>query len=92
MPPITDVITAARAEALFTSSLPTGAQVSRTEADHAIRIAVRRHGGVHGCAALVAATYGDYPETAVVRMRWAKHVMDDLYPRPAASPTPAPVC
>jgi hypothetical protein len=28
--------------------------------------------GIQGCAARVAQAYGDHPETAVLRMRWAR--------------------
>jgi hypothetical protein len=80
MAPVTDVLTAARAEALFSSTLPTGAAVSRADTQWAITAAVRRHGGVRGCAALVAVHYGDYPQTAVRRMRWARGVVDRFYP------------
>lgn len=75
----TDVLTAARAEALFTSPLSTGSHPSPVTVDEAIRAAVRAHGGVRGCAADVAAEYGDHPELAVPRMRWARQVVDHRY-------------
>ncbi|GAB3534233.1 hypothetical protein [Phytohabitans suffuscus] len=60
-----------RAEALFASDLqpsdrPTGAQVAR-----AIHTSLLRRGGPAGCAAVMAAEYGEHPETAALRMRWA---------------------
>lgn len=73
------ILTAARAEALFTSRLPTGSNPPYAVAEEAIRLAVRAHGGVRGCAADVALEYGDYPEVAVPRMRWARHVIEQLY-------------
>lgn len=80
----TTVLTVARAEALFTSQLATGSRPSYAVADNAIRTAVRTHGGIRGCAADVAAQYGDYPELAVPRMRWARTMIDQLYEvRPA---------
>lgn len=60
-----------QAEALFASDLqpselPTAGQVAC-----AIDVSLRTRGGVEGCAAVVAAEYGDHPETAALRMRWA---------------------
>ena len=75
-------LTAARAEALFTSQLATGSQPSYEVVQTAIRIAVRTYGGVRGCAAEVAAEYGDRPELAAPRMRWARHVVEQLYEAP----------
>jgi hypothetical protein len=83
-------LTAARAEALFTSQLATGSQPTYDVAQTAIRIAVRTYGGVRGCAAEVAAEYGDHPELAAPRMRWARHVVEQLYEarRPRAAHAP----
>ena len=76
----TPVLTAARAEALFTTGLATGSRPAFEVVDEAIRATVRSHGGVRGCAADVAAEYGDHPELAVPRMRWALDVVARLYP------------
>ncbi|MFI5896302.1 hypothetical protein ACIA5D_40000 [Actinoplanes sp. NPDC051513] len=76
---MTTMLTAARAEALFTSQLATGSDPSYDAADKAIRLALRAHGGVRGCAADVAAEYGDHPDLAVPRMRWALELIDQLY-------------
>jgi len=76
---MTTMLTAARAEALFTSQLATGSHPSHAAVDEVIRLAVRAHAGVRGCAADVAAEYGDHPEIAVPRMRWALGVIDQLY-------------
>jgi hypothetical protein len=85
----TDPLTAARAEALFTSRLATGSHPAHDVADDAIRVAVRARGGVRGCAAEVAAEYGDHPELAVPRMRWARGVVEHLYGvRPAHGERP----
>ena len=75
----TDILTAARAEALFTSPLATGSHPARAAVDEAIRVAVRAHGGVRGCVADVATEYGDHPELAVPRMRWARAVIEHRY-------------
>ena len=77
-------ITATRAEALFLSGLPTGSRPSRPEAADAIAAAVRSFGN-RGCAAYMAAEYGDYPETAVPRMRWALDVVGTLFAPPDRS-------
>lgn len=63
-----------RAEALFASDLqpsdrPTSDQVAR-----AIHTTLLVRGGVAGCAAVLAAEYGEHPETAAARMRWALEV------------------
>ncbi|HEX5205368.1 hypothetical protein ACFQS1_26605 [Paractinoplanes rhizophilus] len=77
---MTTMLTAARAEALFTSELATGSRPSYDVVDETIRLALRAHGGVRGCAADVAAEYGDHPEVAVPRMRWALGMIDRMYP------------
>ena len=76
---MTTMLAAARAEALFTSPLSTGSHPSGDAVAEAIRDAVRAHGGVRGCAADVAFEYGDHPEVAVPRMRWAVEVVDGFY-------------
>jgi hypothetical protein len=73
-------ISAVRTEALFVSALqrsdePTGDQVRQ-----AVAAAVRRFGS-RGCAALVAQEFGDHPELAVGRMRWARGVIHDVFGR-----------
>ena len=80
---MTTFLTAARAEALFTSPLETGSRPTFDAVDHAIRVAVRNHHGVLGCAVDVAGEYGDHPEVAAPRMRWARRLVEELYARPA---------
>jgi hypothetical protein len=77
--PMTTMLTAARAEALFTSRLATGSTPSAAAVEEAIRSAVSAHGGVRGCAADLAGEYGDHPDLAVARMRWALDVIDQRY-------------
>jgi hypothetical protein len=81
-----DLLTAARAEALFTSDISASSQPSPVEVAAAIRQAVRRYGGTRGCAAEVAAAYGDRPETAAPRMRWARGVVETAYTRQTQQP------
>jgi hypothetical protein len=75
---------AARAAALFTSDLSAGSTHTHDEVAQMIRRAVRVHGGTRGCVQEVAAAYGDYPETAAPRMRWALAVVLAVYSRPVA--------
>jgi hypothetical protein len=70
---------AARAEALFTSDLPAGSRPSRDEVEAAIKQAVRRHRGIKGCLAKLATDYGDHPDTAPARMRWARSTVEALF-------------
>ena len=70
---------AVRAEALFASTL----QCSQCPADDDVRRAVAtslRRFGIRGCAAQVAGEFGDHPETAVTRMRWALETVRLVYP------------
>jgi hypothetical protein len=76
-----DALTAARAEALFTSHLSASTHPSQADVADAIRAAIRAHGGTRGCTAQVATAYGDHPEVAAPRMRWARGVIDELYGR-----------
>ncbi|MEW2570590.1 hypothetical protein ACFU9Y_38650 [Streptomyces sp. NPDC057621] len=80
---MTDLLTAARAEALFSSDLATGSEPTRTEITEAIRRAIRRNGGSLGCAGALACAYGERPETAVPRMRWALRQVRAAHPRTA---------
>lgn len=74
-----DRLIAARAAALFVSDLSIHCHPSEAEVAAAIKHAVRAHGGVRGCAGEVGAAYGDYPETAGERMRWARQVIEATF-------------
>jgi hypothetical protein len=67
----TSTASAARADALFASPLQRSDQPSPAQVHQAIAAAVAAF-GIRGCAARVAQAYGDHPETAVLRMRWAR--------------------
>jgi hypothetical protein len=71
----------ARAEALFASTLsacePHDAAVLRA----GIAAAVREYHGVAGCAEVMAERFGQYPETAAERMRWAREAARPLAAR-----------
>jgi hypothetical protein len=71
----------ARAEALFTSDLSARREHTTIEVAAAIRQAIGAHRGIRGCAGEVAAAYGEYPETAASRMRWARAVVEGIYAR-----------
>ncbi len=82
----TDLLTAARAEALFCSDLPTGSLPTRPQIAAAVAQTIRLHGTTHACAVTLAGAYGECPETAVARMRWALDQVRTLYPRPLTLP------
>ena len=64
-----------RADALFVSALQLSDGPSAAQVRQAIAAAIRMF-GTRGCAARVAQAYGEYPETAIVRMRWARAVIN----------------
>jgi hypothetical protein len=75
---------AARAEALFASDLSAQREYTTIEVAAAIRHAIGAHDGVRGCAGQLAAAYGERPETAASRMRWARAVIEGTYARSLA--------
>jgi len=83
-------ISAARADALFASALQRSDEPSAAQVRQAIAAAVRAF-GTRGCAARVAEAYGEYPETAVLRMRWASVAVAATFggAHPALAPAPS---
>jgi hypothetical protein len=69
---------AVRCEALFASALRRSDTVTPAEVRLAITRTIRKLGS-RGCAAWVAQEYGDYPETAVARMRWARDLVEHAF-------------
>jgi hypothetical protein len=59
------------ADALFASPLQRSDHPSAGQVRQAIAAAVAAYGDP-GCAARVAQDFGEHPETAVTRMRWAR--------------------
>jgi hypothetical protein len=59
------------ADALFASALQRSDKPSPGQVRQAIAAAVVAYGS-SGCAARVAQAFGEHPETAVARMRWAR--------------------
>lgn len=84
-------ISTGRADALFASALQPSDEPSAQQVDKAIAAAVRAFGAC-GCAAWVAQEYGERPETAVVRMRWARSAvagaLADASPEPGRRAVP----
>jgi hypothetical protein len=76
------------ADALFVSALQCSQAPSTDQVRQAIDAAVRAF-GYSGCAGRVAQEFGDHPETAVARMRWAcaaaRLAVGDLVPEPRRS-------
>jgi len=60
----------AAADALFVSALQCSQAPSTDQVRQAVDAAVRAFGH-RGCAGRVAQEFGDHPETAAARMRWA---------------------
>ena len=69
---------AVRADALFASALQRSDRPSPGQVRQAIAVAVARYGD-SGCAARVAQAFGEHPETAVTRMRWARTTVADAF-------------
>ena len=65
---------ASQADALFVSALQRSEELSVSQIRQAITRALDCYGGA-GCAGRVAQEFGDHPETAAVRMRWARAAM-----------------
>jgi len=68
-----------RADALFASALQRCDEPTAAQVDQAIAAAVRAF-GARGCAARVAQEYGEHPETAAARMRWARAMVSGAEP------------
>jgi hypothetical protein len=68
---VSTVTEIARAEALFVSDLQPSDEPTPAQVTLAIRTALLRRGGGRGCAAVMAAEFGERPEASAARMRWA---------------------
>jgi len=79
MPATHDVsISVIRADALFVSALQRGDHPGAQEVRQAVAGVVEAF-GQRGCAGRVAQEFGDHPETAVTRMRWARQVAGQAF-------------
>jgi len=70
------------ADALFVSVLQRSDEPGAGQVRRAIAAAVRAYGS-GGCAQRVAQEFGDHPETAVARMRWARAAAGVVVASPA---------
>lgn len=66
------------ADAVFVSGLQRGDEPSEGQVRQAVAAAIRAF-GCSGCAGRVAQEFGDHPETAVIRMRWARGVAREAF-------------
>ena len=77
-------VNAVRCEALFVSTLQPSDAPSAPRVRAEIQQIVQ-HLGLRGCAARVAQEFGDHPEAAILRMRWARESVEQAFldqPRP----------
>lgn len=74
----------ARCEALFASALQRSDAVTAEAVAEVISRTVQQL-GVGGCASQMAQEFGDHPEAAFDRMRWARQLVSEFF----ASPGPA---
>ena len=71
-------ISGARAGAVFASPLQRSDDLSAGQVRQAITAATGAY-GARGCAARVAQAYGEHPDTALARMRWALAVVASAF-------------
>ena len=82
-------IGACQADAVFASGLQRGDEPSAGQVRQAVAKAIGAF-GYSGCAERVAQEFGDHPETAVIRMRWARAVTHEAFTETAPDPDPRP--
>jgi len=75
-------VRALQADALFASALQRSDELSVGQIRQAISAALDGYGAA-GCAGRVAQEFGDHPETAAARMRWARTAVAVLDGQPA---------
>jgi hypothetical protein len=68
------------AQALFASSLQPSDRPTIEQAAAAVHDSLHRHRGYAGCASVCATEYGDHPDTAPARMRWALALAQRITP------------
>ena len=79
-------VSAARCDALFVSPLQPSQEPGAQQVRQAVTAAARRF-GERGCAGRVAQEFGEHPETAAARMRWARQAIAQVF-APTGSPGP----
>src|SRR5262249_61329469 len=75
------------ADAVFASGLQRCDEPSAGQVRRAASAAIRAF-GCSGCAGRVAQEFGDHPEAAVTRMRWARAVAGEVFADPVPEPGP----
>jgi hypothetical protein len=76
-----------QADALFASTLQRCDEPGAGQVRQAAVTAIREF-GYSGCAARVAQEFGDHPEMAAIRMRWARAVTGAAFAQSALQPWP----
>ena len=76
-----------RADAIFVSGLQRGDEPSAGQVRQTVAAAIRAF-GCSGCGERVAQEFGDHPETAVIRMRWARVVAREAFADSVSEPGP----
>ena len=76
-----------QADAIFASGLQRGDEPSVGQVRQAVAAAMHAL-GYSGCAERVAQEFGDHPETAVIRMRWARAVAREAFAGSVSEPSP----
>ena len=79
-------VSVARCDALFVSPLQPSQQLGAQEVRQAVAATARRF-GQRGCAGRVAQEFGEHPEAASARMRWARQAIARAF-APTGSPGP----
>lgn len=82
---------AVEADALFASGLQRCDEHGAGQVRQAVAEAIRTFGR-SGCAGRVAQEFGDHPETAVIRMRWARAVARQAFAGSSVGARPACAC
>jgi hypothetical protein len=81
----TDMVECARKYALFVSAVQPSDAPAADDIRAAVTGAVRRY-GTRGCVALVAHEFGEHPEVAAARMRWASATVAATFLRAVPRP------
>jgi hypothetical protein len=79
-------ISAVRSDALFVSALQRSDNPGVWQVRQAVAQAVREFGS-RGCVERVAQEFGDHPESAVLRMRWARDLVQEIFEAPRRQAT-----
>jgi hypothetical protein len=79
-------ISGIRANALFASPLQRSYDPSARQVRQAIATTIGAY-GARGCAARVAQAYGEHPDTAIARMRWALAAVASAFGAAQTEPT-----